>query len=90
MALVHENYGYIERLLTLETRLTTCCKYALKNENKRCLMTSQKEKNVLTYRDRDLDKKYSVKDADQDWLQQQWKARLKDWEGKKDDDKTGI
>ncbi|WP_205272290.1 hypothetical protein [Lactococcus taiwanensis] len=53
-------------------------------------MTSQKEKNVLTYRDRDLDKKYSVKDADQDWLQQQWKARLKDWEGKKDDDKTGI
>ena len=53
-------------------------------------MTSQKEKNVLTYRDRDLDKKYPVKDADQDWMQQQWKARLKDWEGKKDADKTGI
>ena len=53
-------------------------------------MTSQKEKNVLTYRDRDLDKKYSVTDADQDWLQRQWKARLKGWEGKKDDDKTGI
>ena len=71
-------------------RLITKYQNALKTQNKRCLMTSQKEKNVLTYRDRDLDKKYSVKDADQDWLQQQWKARLKGWEGKKDDDKTGI
>ncbi|KZK38764.1 hypothetical protein P7266_0351 [Lactococcus cremoris] len=48
-------------------------------------MTTQKEKNVLTYRDRDLDKKYLVGDADQDWLQNQWRERLKNWEDKKRD-----
>jgi len=39
-------------------------------------MTTQKEKNVLEFKDKDVLKNYRVADEDDEWFHEQWKNKL--------------
>ncbi|MCL9639888.1 hypothetical protein [Lactococcus lactis] len=41
-------------------------------------MTTQKEKNVLDFKDKDILKNHKVADKDDKWFQNQWKNKLKE------------
>ncbi|KSU12981.1 hypothetical protein [Lactococcus lactis] len=43
-------------------------------------MTTQKEKNVLEFKDKDVLKNYRVADKDDEWFKNQWLNKLKEWE----------
>ena len=39
-------------------------------------MTTQKEKNVLDFKDKDILKNHKVADKDDEWFHEQWKNKL--------------
>ncbi|MGV9046249.1 hypothetical protein ACN9S9_11020 [Lactococcus lactis] len=39
-------------------------------------MTTQKEKNVLDFKDKDILKSHKVADKDDEWFHEQWKNKL--------------
>ena len=39
-------------------------------------MTTQKEKNVLDFKDKDILKNHKVADKDDEWFREQWKNKL--------------
>ncbi|MGF2153636.1 hypothetical protein [Lactococcus lactis] len=39
-------------------------------------MTTQKEKNVLEFKDKDILKNHKVADKDDEWFHEQWKNKL--------------
>ncbi|MDG4962980.1 hypothetical protein OGZ33_01835 [Lactococcus lactis] len=41
-------------------------------------MTTQKEKNVLEFKDKDILKNHKVADKDDEWFHEQWKNKLKE------------
>ena len=44
-------------------------------------MTTQKEKNVLEFKDKDVLKNYRVADEDDEWFHEQWKNKLSGLKG---------
>lgn len=46
-------------------------------------MTTQKEKNVLDFKDKDILKIHKVADEDDEWFHEQWKNKLKEVEDSK-------
>ncbi|MCU5753408.1 hypothetical protein OBG91_07425 [Lactococcus lactis] len=47
-------------------------------------MTTQKEKNVLEFKDKDVLKNYRVADEDDEWFHEQWKNKLSGLKGSED------
>ena len=48
-------------------------------------MTNKKEKNVLDFKDKDILKNHKVADKDDKWFQNQWKNKLNELKGAKND-----
>ena len=48
-------------------------------------MTNQKEKNILDFKDKDILKNHKVADKDDEWFHEQWKNKLKEFKGAKND-----